>query len=298
MRSKLSLIHENAHLNTFHPNQLNWPKVSGTEELDFVSMMAFGETRHHEKAIAYLTKEFAQLAEIERHVSAVMAIVMAELQADGHPLAEGFELHNALSNFAAEELNHANMFYRYVRLLSGRDFRYPDNLFTERVGLYEGSDSPLVKLAALCCSAYIGESVITVFEHRTQAYDPERKFFLSQMLYAHGLDEARHIKTDHYVFDYVIPSLSVQETRRMRQILDATETLNTELAGRFERFTKAQFGIDYTEGNLGHSTQLLLTRMFRQKVFGGSEIHKVDEVLNEADRELIQAFAHAQVVHP
>lgn len=297
MRSVLHSINEKAHINTVHPNGLRWPKDLTDDELNFISLVAFGSPNHHQKAIVYLTKELAQLAEIERHVSAVLAIVMSELQVDKQPLSDGFELHHALSCFAAEELHHANMFYRYVRLISGRDFKYPDNLFSERVGLYHGFDSPYVKLAALCCSAYIGESVITVFERRTKALDPEMHFFLTQLLHAHGLDEARHIKTDHFVFDYVIPSLNEQEKCRMRQILEDTEALNTELAKRFGAFAKETFGVDYTEQNLGHQTQLKLTKTFRSLVFGGEIICKVDDAMTEADRQMVLEFANSPVVH-
>ncbi|UXY17144.1 diiron oxygenase [Chitiniphilus purpureus] len=296
-REQLHQINARAHERTFHPAELEWPQSFPQEELDFISRMSFGETGHDYKAIAYITKELAQLAEIERHVSAVLTYVLSELQADDGPLADGFELHHALSCFAAEELQHANLFYRYVRLLSGRDFKYPENLFDMRVAPYQGPDSPYVKLAALCCSAYIGESVITVFERRARAMDPEMQFFFTRLLYLHGLDEARHIQLDHFVFDHVIPSLSPQEKRRMRQILDSTEALNTELAMRFEAHAKQHFEVDYTDGNPGHATQLKLTLAFRELVFGKQDICKVDDAMCDEQRQLIEDFSSSRCVH-
>ena len=296
-RQQLHQINANAHANTFHPGALAWPESFDAAELDYLSRVAFGESGHERKAIVYITKELAQLAEIERHVSAVLTYVLSELQGDTTPLAEGYELHHGLTCFAAEELQHANMFYRYVRLLSGTDFRYADNLFERRVSPYQGSDSPYVKLAALCCSAYIGESVITVFERRSRAMDPEMKFFFTRLLHWHGLDEARHIQMDHFVFDHVIPTLNDAEKRRMRQILDATEAMNTELAMRFEAYAKQYFDLDYTADNPGHATQLALTLKFRHLVFGEQIIRKVDDVMSDEDRRMIEDFSHSSVVH-
>lgn len=293
----LSQINAQAHVDTVHPHGLQWPEAFGAEELEFLSQVAFGRAGHEDAAVAYITKELAQLAEIERHVSAVLAYVMSELQRHDEGLAAGFELHDALSCFAAEELHHANMFYRYVRLLSGRDFRYPDNLFSQRVGLYQGEDSPYVKLAALCCSAYVGESVITVFERRAKSLDPEMKFFFTQLLHVHGLDEARHIKTDHFVFEHVIPSLKPQQRRRMRQILEGTEALNGEVATRFEAHAKEVFGFDYTKGNLGHDIQLQLARAFRGIVLGSDEVRRVDDAINDEHRALIERFSSTRHVH-
>jgi hypothetical protein len=294
---ELSQINAKAHIDTVHPHGLEWPESFGPGELQFLSQAVFGRVGHEDAAVAYITKELAQLAEIERHVSAVLAYVMSELQKHDDELAAGFELHDALSCFAAEELHHANMFYRYVRLLSGRDFRYPENLFSQRVGLYLGEDSPYVKLAALCCSAYVGESVITVFEHRAKSLDPEMKFFFTRLLHVHGLDEARHIHTDHFVFEHVIPSLKPAQRRRMRQILEGTEALNGEVATRFEAHAKEVFGVDYTEGNWSHDTQLLLARTFRGIVLGGDEVRPVDEAINDEHRALLERFSSARHVH-
>ena len=297
MRSELHDINRQAHLRTMHPSGLGWPEQMLPEELDFISRVAFGAPGHRSGAVAYLAKELAQLAEIERHVSAVMTCVMAEVQADARPLGDGFELHHALSCFAAEELQHASMFYRYVRLLSGRDFKCADNLFHQRVALYQGDDSPYVKLSALCCSAYVGESVITVFEHRLRALDPGKTFFFTQVLHAHGLDEARHVKFDHFMFDHVIPALSRQERRRMRQILESTEALNTELARRFEEHAKATFDIDYREQNVAHETQLKLARSFRGLVLDEGIVRKVDEGMSDADRRVLREFGHTETIH-
>jgi hypothetical protein len=122
-------------------------------------------------------------------------------------------------------------------------------------------------------------------------------FFLTRLLCLHGLDEARHIKMDHFVFDHIIPSFNEQERRRMRQILEGTEALNTELAMRFEAYAKQQFGVDYTTGNPGHATQLKLTKTFRDLVFGEQNIRKVDEAMSNTDRTLIEAFSQARFVH-
>jgi hypothetical protein len=298
MREMLDNITKLAHVNTFHPNAFHWAEAATAEELAFLSQISFEEPGHERAATAYVTKEMAQLAEIERHVSAVMTIVMSEMQGDGHELSAGFELHHALSCFAAEEVNHADTFYRYVREISGLEPALAENLFAERLALYQGPESPYVKLAALCCSAYIGESVITIFERRTVAFDPGRARFLTRLLYVHGLDEARHVQTDHFVINEIIPSFGREEQEQMRRILTRQEELNTMLAMRFEQAVKELFGVDYTAGNSSYEMQMRLTRIFSEKVLGSDVIRPVDEILDADDLELLQDFARVSSVHP
>jgi len=247
VRKSLDNITKLAHVNTFHPNAFHWAEASKLEEVDFLSEIAFVRAGHNRAATAYVTKEMAQLAEIKRHVAAVMTIVMSEMQGDGNELSDGFELHHALSCFAAEEVNHADTFYRYVRELSGLEPTLGENLFAERLALYQGPESPYVKLAAICCSAYIGESVITVFERRTLAFDPRRERFFTRLLYLHGLDEARHVQTDHFVINEVIPRFSEEERTALRRIITRQEELNFMLAECFQRRTADLFEVDYTD---------------------------------------------------
>ncbi|MCQ8770952.1 hypothetical protein [Streptomyces telluris] len=291
-------ITADAHTNTFHPGAFDWSLARTPEELAFLSRLCFEEPGHEEASIAYLTKELAQLAEIERHVAAVMALVLAELQADDSPLNRGDDLHYALSCFAAEETQHANTFYRYVRTLSGHDLKLGDNLFAERFALYQGPQSPWVKLAALCCSAYVGESVITVFERRTELMDPRHARFFTDLLYKHGLDEARHIKVDHLVMNVVIPGFSDADKAAMRELLDATENYNRELAARFSASVIGEFGFDYTAGNVAHEIQMQLTQMFAAHSHGEDGVYRsVDDGLDPRARLLIKEFTDAEAVH-
>ena len=178
-------------------------------ELDFLAEHLYGHRDEHTRTVAYLYKELAQLAEIEMHVAMVMVRVIAEsAQCDGDRLWVGSDLVHALSCFASEEIQHANTFYRYVRTLTGVDLKIENNFFRERLALYLGDERPLVKLAALCATAYVGESVITVFETRMKSVDPGMRSPFTYLLHLHGLDEARHIKVDHFMIDHVIPSLS------------------------------------------------------------------------------------------
>ncbi len=298
MISEIENIISRAHIDTVHPGSIAWPEDFDNEEMDFLSCMAFGEPGHHHKAVPYVVKELSQLAEIEKHVTGVMSIILSELQAEqNHEINSGHYLHDALSCFAAEELHHANMFYKYVRLLGRKDIKYPDNLYAQRVGLYQGTDSVWVKLAALCCSAYIGESVITAFENRCRAIDPDLKHYFTKLLTVHGLDEARHIKIDHFVFERVVPNLTAAEKRRMMQITNATEDLNTELSIRFGKYIKELFSIEYTEGNIAHETQMQLTAAFRKHVFGGAEVRQVDNELDESVKGLLSRFSLKSSVH-
>lgn len=299
MRQALNNLVVRAHLDTLHPNALQWPAAFEQKEYDFISKMVFDEYGHNEASMVYIIKELAQLAEIEKHVTGVMSIILSELQAEpASDMNAGYELHNALSCFGAEELQHANMFYRYVRLLGGKDFLYPDNLYSQRVGLYQGSDSPWIKLGAMCCSAYVGESIITVFENRCKYLDPQQEFFITQLLVAHGLDEARHIEIDHFVFDHVIPRLTDAERRRMLQIVEATEALNMELSQRFGLYAKGLYGVDYTQGNLANDIQIQLAGIFREHVFGGPVIRKVDEALSEDVARIVRNFSQCDYIHP
>ncbi|MFE7194524.1 hypothetical protein [Kitasatospora sp. NPDC057541] len=292
----LERVNELAHINTFHPNALPWEKARGEAELAFLSRVCFAEEGHEQAAVAYAVKELAQLAEIERHVSAVMSIVLSEVQGKEDPFTEGRGLHDALSCFASEELNHANAFYRYVRELGGTDFTLPDNLFAERLALFLGDESPYVKLAALCCTAYIGESLITVIERRTRSHDPQMQYFLSKLLHLHNLDEERHIRTDHWVIDQLIPSFDAEEHAAMRRIITATEELNFRLAGLFEQQAKTVFGLDYTEGNLIHEMQTQLGIAFSKHALSGP-ITKLDDAIDEETRALLERFSGATSIH-
>ena len=290
-------INQYAHLNYLHPNRMPWERAATDSELDFLSRALVGVAGQEKKAVAYLYKELAQLAEIEMHVATVMSRTLCELQADKTSFGAGDGLYHALSCFAAEEINHANSFYQYVRHLSGRDIKLENNLFKQRVELYCHNDAPLIKLAALCSTAYVGESIITVFERRLKVLDPMQCSFLTQLLHFHGLDEARHIQCDHAVFEQIIPTFTPSELRRMHQLIQETESLNTQLAMASAETVKAEFGLDYTEGNLSAKTQLDMTLRFREIVQAGDLIRKVDDHMDEETAAIVRQFSQAPRVH-
>lgn len=297
MHSKLNAINSNAHMNTFHPNSLSWPETVNADEQDYISRFCFGHAGEQHKAIAYIAKELAQLAEIEKHVTAVLTIALSELQGFEHPLNQDYALHNALSCFGAEELNHANTFFRYVRHLTNIDFRLTNNLFDERVAVYQKDDSPFVKLVAMHASAYVGESVITAFEYRARDMDPDENYFFTEVLVKHALDEHRHVEFDHFVFDEILPTLSPEEKDRAREMAMETERLNGLLASAFEQHAITTLGTDYRIGNRAWDVQMKLTARFRDIVFSGTEIGKVDNALTEEDKALLQAFSGLPTVH-
>jgi hypothetical protein len=297
-RARLRDIYATAHEQTLHPNLLGWPGPPDEAELDFISRVVYDRPGRSREGCAYLVKELAQLAEIERHLSAVFGIITAQLGADDSPLSDGYDLHHALNLFAAEEYVHSDFFYRYVREIADDDVKLSDSLFMERLALYEGDDSPYVKLAAMCMAAYVGESVITVFEKRTAHLDPERKRFLTRLLWAHGMDEARHVQVDHVVIEHVIPSLTEAERDRAFEIFRATEDLNAELAGRFQQLVRRQFGLDHTPGNHAWEVQQKLTQVFRRALAESWPPVPVDERLDDATRALLVDFAGDDRVHP
>lgn len=290
-------INQHAHLNYLHPNRMPWEQAANDRELDFLSRALVGEAGQEDKAVAYLYKELAQLAEIEMHVATVMTRILCELQAESTPFKAGDGLYHAVSCFASEEINHANSFYQYVRHLSGRDIKLENNLFADRVALYNDNDAPLIKLAALCSTAYVGESIITVFERRLKVLDPMQRSFLTQLLHFHGLDEARHIQCDHAIFEQIIPTFSAAENRRMHQLVQETEALNTQLAIASAETVKAAFDLDYTEGNIAARTQLDMTLRFREIVQSGDTIRNVDDYMDQETAAIVQQFSQASRVH-
>lgn len=298
MKQQLHDINLVAHRHHLHPNHMPWHAVRSDEELDFLSRHLYGAPGHELAASAYLYKELAQLAEIEYHVASVMVRVIAESQMRGEgELWEGSDLVHALSCFAAEEVQHANTFYRYVRTLTGRDLKLDNNYFQERIALYQGDDAPLVKLAALAATAYVGESVITVFETRMKAIDPALRSPFTRLLHLHGLDEARHIRTDHFVIEHVVPRLSPAERRRMGELIAATEELNTTLAKTSAAQLKGQFGVDFQAGNRAAEIQLEMTQGFRRAILTEDGFRKVDEHIDDATRRLIAEFSMSDRVH-
>ena len=298
MYEQLIDINKNAHKQTLHPMSLDWPAALSQDEIDHCSRFVFGDAAHGPEALIYIAKELAQLSEIEKHVSTVMALLLTELGAVDHELATGYALHNALSCFAAEELQHADMFYRYVRLLLGRDFKLADNRMAARLALYQGDDSVFVKLGALVAGAYVGESVMTVFEHRIDRMDPQARFFVSQVVKLHGLDEARHIQFDHFVFEHVIARYSPSETRRFGQILQGQLELNRALGIDFEQLAVSLLGRDYLTGNVAHATQQRLLEVFAKLVFAGGRARRIDDVLDAGVAGVLTDFAGIAQIHP
>ncbi|MET8472986.1 hypothetical protein ABZY90_34630 [Streptomyces sp. NPDC006422] len=298
IRGELASVTRLAHVNTFHPNAFDWSEAASPTELAHLSTVVHGEPGHEAEAVAYITKELAQLAEIERHVSTVMALVMGELHDLRDPVNVGHELHHALSCFAAEEIQHANTFYRYVRALSGIEPRVRSALFDARLDVFRTDDHPYVKLVALCCSAYVGESVITVFEHRTDSLDPRRDRFFTRLLHTHGLDEARHVKIDHVAMKLLHPALTAEQQGRVRVLLAEIEDLNRQLALAFQEATTEALGIDFVTGNPSAAVQLRMTTGFAERIFApDGTLHTVDEVLDDELRELITRFAGVGRVH-
>ena len=298
VRAELDSVTRLAHVNTFHPNAFDWSQAAAPAELAYLSTVAYGEPGHEKQAVAYITKELAQLAEIERHVSAVMALIMGELHDLRDPINTGHELHNALSCFAAEEIQHANTFYRYVRALTGIEPRVYKALFDERLEVFRTDDHPYVKLVALCCSAYVGESVITIFEHRTDNLDPRRTHFFTRLLHTHGLDEARHVQIDHVAMKMVYPALTEAQQTRVRELLAQIEDLNRRLAQNFQEATTQALAIDFITTNPSAAVQLEITKAFSQRIFSGDgTLHTVDEILDAELRELIVGFTGVSRVH-
>lgn len=294
----LQSITRDAHINTFHPNQLKWPKKFDDNELRFLSIMCFDKPGFEQEALIYISKELAMLSEIEKHVSAAMVIILSDLQDHLYDDVNAWDgLNHALSCFAAEEINHANTFYRYVRHLANLDIKLSDNLMDQKIALYQGKQSPWVKLVALCSAAYVGESVITVFEHRSKALDPNRKFHFTELLHAHGLDEARHIQIDHFVFDHLYDKLTDDEKEQMMSLLKQTQDYDRQLAEKFSMLMSQYFDIDYLTNNLAFENQMKLTLTWRELIFNHGKFVKVDEINHPELNAIIQNFSMSSFVH-
>lgn len=299
VRAQLAAVTSLAHVETFHPNAFDFSTATAPAELDFLSRVCLGQPGHHRRAVAYLTKELAQLAEIERHVSAVLALVMGELQDQRDPVNLGNELHNALSCFAAEELQHANTFHRYVRAISGVEPRVERGLFDERLAVFTGDEHPYVKLVALCLSAYVGESVITVFEHRTDALDPPREYLLTRLLHAHGLDEARHVRIDHVAMKVIYPALAADQRERVAELAGRIGRLNHQLDIAFRAATGELLGVDPLAQNPAAAVQQAMTRAFTDRIYAmDGVLATADEVLDQPLRQMITDFSGVDWVHP
>jgi hypothetical protein len=298
MSQELLNINCRAFEKTRHPSSLAWPEALSDDERRFCSQFVFGDDAHGTEALIYIAKELGQLSEIEKHISTVMGLLMTQLGGVDHELARGWGLHNALSCFASEEFQHADMFYRYVRLLLDGDFKLADNRMAARLALYERDDPFFVKLGALVASAYVGESVMTVFEHRIDRMDPEARFFVSQIVKLHGADEARHIQFDHFIFEHVIPGYAPAESKRFAQILQGQLELNRVLGEDFQRLAEATTERDYITGNVAHATQVRLFDAFARLAFASGKARKIDDVLDASAQQVIAEFAGTSRIHP
>lgn len=285
-------FNQQAHRQFLHPNLMPWSEVRAPRELDFVARALAGHQDEHGKAVAYLYKELSQLAEIEWHVATVMMRVVCEAAADPERNRwAGADLVHTLCCFASEEIQHANTFYRYVRELSGRDLKIERNQYAARTALYAGDENPRVKLAALCATAYIGETVITVFEQRMKALDPDLRSPFTQLLHLHGLDEARHLQADHFVIDHVVSGLDARETAQMNALIEKTEAFNRELSMECAARVKEAFGFDYAVGNHAAAMQLEITNGLRRAILCDGTVNRVETNLDAATRQLIEEFS-------
>lgn len=83
-------INERADLGTFHPDSLSWPERLGEPETWFYAQLCGYPPERTVEARAYLGKELAQLADIERHVSICLGIIGG--QAAGSRLLAGVSI--------------------------------------------------------------------------------------------------------------------------------------------------------------------------------------------------------------
>jgi hypothetical protein len=293
--SNLAKINDRADLTTCHPDSLPWPtEISASERAFYARVCGYGSGGERE-ASAYVAKELAQLADIERHVSICLGVLSGAFESSR--LLRGSALVGACMHFAAEEYQHSNMFYRYVELLAGTTIDASHKTLSGRLALYLGPESVESKLVALLGTAYPGESVITVFEHRLRKFDPKRRMFLTKMLHAHGLDEARHIEFDHFVFDGVLPQLTDAELADAQRIYGKTMEYNHVLGQTYGDLARRRFDVDFARGNAAAEIQLALTMAFARKTLSGRTFPRADDALTPAERDMFRTFTGAARVH-
>jgi hypothetical protein len=285
----------------FHSDSFAWDSASTVSELAFLSVVACGNTSNPETSSLYVAKELGQLSEIEKHVSAVLLIILAELHLwDDDGILHSHELHNALSCFAAEETQHANAFYRYARTLHPQ-VSWPKHLnFAKRIALFQSNDHPWVKLSALLCSAYVGESVITVFENKLRLLDPSTAHFITQLITSHGCDEQRHILVDHFVFDFIVPQLSVTDRQRVMELVSAITELNLQMADQYLAATSAHataHGLGDISTVPAYLTQTALTMSIGAALFKTGRPRPIDNQIDSHLAELLTEFSGQRFVH-
>ena len=293
---ELQAINLRADLRTFHPDALPWPsRLGGLERIHYTRICGLPSERV-EEAKAYLGKELAMLADVERHISICLGLICG--QAASSRLLEGEPMMNAMMLFAAEEYQHSNMFYRYVDLLLGMPLDLSAETLATRLGLFQGPEAPEVKLVALLASAYPGETVITIFEHRMRRLDPGQEHFLTRMIGAHGLDEARHIQFDHYVFGKLLPLLTDEELLAAQRLCRAMAVCNQVLSTSYEAATRNLLGVDYLEGNEAARTQRWFHQRLVEETLSRRAFRSADAVLADEDAATLFRFAGVEAVHP
>ncbi|BDU74534.1 diiron oxygenase [Mesoterricola silvestris] len=291
----LATINHRADLGTFHPDALPWPEHLDPSEIRFYARLCNYPPDGSEAARAYLAKELAQLADIERHVSICLGIIGG--QAAGSTRLAGLPMMNAMLHFAAEEYQHSYMFYRYVALLLGVPLDLSDRTLEARLALFLGPESPETKLVALLASAYPGETVITIFEHRLHMLDPDRRHFLTQMIAAHGLDEARHIQFDHHVFNHLLPALADREMLDAQRICKALGRHNHALSEAYERETRSILPVEFIQDNFAAQVQRRFTLRLLEETLSGRPFRFADQALTEDERAALDQFAGVGAIH-
>ncbi|BDU77650.1 ferritin-like domain-containing protein [Mesoterricola sediminis] len=289
-------INQRPDLRTFHPDALPWPSKLDPAEHAFCSRVCGFPTIRMNESRAYWGKELAQLADIERHVSICLGLISGFASDSG--LLGGVPMMNAMLRFAAEEYQHANMFYRYVELLIGQPLDLSGESLEHRLGLFLGPESPGAKLVALLASAYPGETVITLFEHRVRLFDPTQRHFATRMLVAHGLDEARHIQFDHYVLGQLAPSLDDGEWADARRLCRNMEAANHALAERYEARMRQILPCEFVEGNTAARIQRHFSQKLLRETLAGRTFRLADQALSSQDRALVMDFTGRASIHP
>jgi hypothetical protein len=143
----------------------------------------------------------------------------------------------------------------------------------------------------------VGETIITVFERRILRRDPGKRHFLSRLIWAHGLDEARHVQFDHYVFRTVIPELTDQEWTRFGQILGAQNLINKQMGDALDRQMLDHFGVDFVAGNPSRQFQDRLQVALVTSVFRDRHIKSADDVLDPDSRAAVAEFSGSARIH-
>lgn len=254
-----------------------WPDLFAQKELSFLSQVCFNKHDCSNKSIIYLSKELLVISELKKQFTTLLLMILSELQDDQyHELNQWHYLHQIITHIATDSLNHADISYHYIRILSQKDLKLSHNLLQEKIKIYQGSESAWVKLSALCIAEYICITSIACLQKRCHSLDPDDQYYLTRFLTLLDMDAHWHKYFFKFVFSMIAKQLTAEENIHTIHLLKQTRHCNQLLSEHAMQRIMQSYNDDYLTGNISFQILTKLILSYYEFVFNLQDLGQVD----------------------